>query len=240
MLQPASGRIFRLIPVIYTVLILLIGACAVYGAAQVEALYVYDLWLHPWPWFRDFMAHSIFEGEAFGGSDIGVLFAIICFFAWLARRRGKTILPWFSTLELRFIWLASLLTSIVSVHSLKWIISRARPKIIFTPEYLGIDPVGFLTRLRWPGFMPMDGPRGLTFNSFPSGHTAACAILMTVSYVCWRRKPGFSAAFFMIVMLFCVLMAVARSMAGMHWISDSIASFFITWAVIHSVHNFKG
>jgi membrane-associated phospholipid phosphatase len=232
-----SGRIFRLLYVIHPILILLLGACVVYGTAQVEALFVYELWQNPVPWFRDFMAHSIFEGEAFGGSDIGILFAMVCFFAWLARRRGRMVLTWFSVPELKFIWLASLLTSIISVHSLKWIVSRARPKIIFTPDYLGMDPVAVLTPMRWPGFMSIDGPRGLTYNSFPSGHTAACAILMTVSYVWWRRKPGFSLGFFVLVFLFCVLMAIARSMAGMHWLSDSVASFFITWAVIQTVHN---
>ncbi len=225
--------------VIYPTLILLAGAIAIYGAAQIEAVLVYQLWQQPWPGFRDFMAHSIFEGEAFGGSDIGIVFAVVCFFGWVARKRGKILLPFFSTSELRFIWLASLLTSIVSVHSLKWIVSRARPKIVFTPDHLGLDPIGFLSQLRWPGFMPIDGPRGLTFNSFPSGHTAACAILVTVSYVAWRRRPKFSAVFFLVVMLFCASMAIARSMAGMHWISDSIASFFITWAVIQAVHSFR-
>ncbi len=228
-----------MLPVIYSILILLIGAIAVYGAAQVEALFVYQLWQHPLPWFRDFMAHSIFEGEAFGGSDIGILFAIICFFAWIARRRGRMVFTTLSTSELKFIWFASLLTSIVSVHSLKWIVSRARPKFILTPDYLGADPMGFLTQLRWPGFMPLNGPRGLTYNSFPSGHTAACAILLTLSYVCWNQKPRYSVVFFWVVTLFSAAMAVARSMAGMHWISDSIASFFITWAVIHSVYSFK-
>jgi membrane-associated phospholipid phosphatase len=217
-------------------LIIVLGALVFCGVSQVEAPLVYEFWQKPVPWFRDFMAQSLFEGEAFGGSDFGVLFAVSCFVVWLVQRRAAVRSCWLSLAELRFIWLSGFWVSIVAVQSLKWMVSRARPKIFLKPEVLGADPVAFLTQLRWAGFMPIDGPRGLQFNSFPSGHTAACAILLTASYVFWRRRRSLSFALFFIIALLSSLMAIARCMAGMHWISDSIASFFMTWALIHAIY----
>jgi membrane-associated phospholipid phosphatase len=209
------------------------GLIAFCVANYVEAPMVYYLYDHPVVWFRDFMAQSVFEGGLIGGSDFGVIFAIVCFIDWLMRKRGKQIFTHFTDLELRFIWSSSLITSIITVHSLKWIVSRARPKMIFTPDFISQpDSFGLIHNMTWTGFLPWDGPRGYSFNSLPSGHAASCAILLTVAYIFWGKRQKIGMTIFSLITIFSALMAVGRSMAGMHWLSDGIASYFICWFVI--------
>lgn len=213
--------------------IVAVGAILFWHMAQIEAPMVAAYWLNPEPAFRDFMANSVYEGRSFGGSDIGVTLAIICFFTWIYTRHSSRKSALLTPKELKFVWLSSLTTALLAVHSLKWIISRARPKVILSPDM----PFESLSAMTWPGFMPLDGPRGLDWNSFPSGHTASCAILLSFAYILWPRNRALSLTAYFLVAAYCVLMGVARSMAGMHWLSDSVASFFLAWTVIHVMAN---
>ena len=211
------------------ILIVLVGSLLVWQMALIEALIVARFWLDPMPEFRDFMSQSIYEGEAFGGSDIGVSLAIISFLSWLWLVRSGKHSSFLAPQQLKFIWISGLSTALIAVHSLKWVVSRARPKIILRPD-LDLETLASMT---WPGFMPWNGPRGLSWNSFPSGHTASCAIMLAFVYVAWPRSRIVGTFVFLAVAAYCGLMATARSMAGMHWLSDSIASFFLAWMVIH-------
>lgn len=210
-----------------SIAILITGAVFTVWTSLGEAPFVAELYRQPWTEFRDFMANSYFEGRPFGGSDIGVSLAILSFLLWLRSRQSKS-----STRPPRhlllFLWLSSLITGLAVVHSLKLLISRARPKIVIT-ENLSFDAISSLT---WPGFLTWDGPRGPEFNSFPSGHTASCAIMLGYVYLLWPRQKLWALFTFITVLAFSGSMAIARSMAGMHWLSDSVASFFLAWFVI--------
>ena len=199
--------------------------------AHHEALIVSQIFKNPAVGFRDFMANSLYEGRSFGGSDFGVTMAILAFFLWLKARTNKKTPNSQSYSQLKFIWLTGLLTGICAVHSMKWIISRARPKIILTSD----TSEQILANMTWPGFMPLDGPRGIDWNSFPSGHTASCAIMLVYAYLAWPRSRIAGIFIFGSVAFYCGLMAVARSMSGMHWLSDSVASFFLAWLIIDLV-----
>lgn len=213
------------------ILILLFGIAAFCVVALYEPSIVWYFVQNPWPEFRDIMSQSIYEGGAPGASDIGVTAAIICFLAWLYERK-KTVSTKISSLEAkRFVWMSGI-TSVVVIHSLKWIVSRARPKIFFSQEALPAGGAEPLSGIHWAGFMPFNGPRGILFNSFPSGHTASCALLLTFCYIFAAKRAFLGYLYASLVIIFCALMAIARSMAGMHWLSDSVASFFITWAVV--------
>lgn len=199
--------------------------------ARHEALLVATAFRNPEIGFRNFMANSIFEGRSFGGSDFGVTLAIIAFLLWIFARHKKKTSLLFQQSQLKFIWLSALLTAICAVHSLKWIISRARPKLVITEELNN----HIIDAMTWPGFMPIDGPRGIDWNSFPSGHTASCAIMLAYTYLAWPRSKLTAVTIFLGVTLYSGLMGVARSMAGMHWFSDSVASFFLAWLIIDLV-----
>ena len=192
-----------------------------------------QLWQHPWPEFRDVMSSSFYEGGPMGVSDIGVTIAIICFFLWVPKRQKNQPSEFLSTENLKFIWQTGLLTAVISVHSLKWLIGRARPKVFFA-EHLGNQfTFDSLKQLRLPGFIPIFGPRGLSLNSFPSGHTASCAVLLVFCYILWPKHKLLSILLGAAIITLSCAMGAARSMAGMHWLSDSVASIFLTWAIIH-------
>jgi membrane-associated phospholipid phosphatase len=215
--------------------ILIVGAILFCWLASIEAPIVEALSQKPWVYFEKIMGRSLYEGGAFGGSDIGVTSAIICFLVWTARRGANSDLLGFSRQELKFVWVASLSVSLVFVHSLKTIVSRARPKIYFgnTSEW-AIQNIN-LSSMDWPGFLPISGPRGYGWNSFPSGHTACAAVLLCFAYIFYRKSRALGLGFGIAVFFYSVAMSIARSMGGMHWLSDSAASFFGAWAIIHEI-----
>lgn len=210
------------------VLILAIGATLFYLTGFRDAVWTFAFWRHPSPVFTDVMSRSFYEGEWPGISDIGVTVPLLAFFWWLKIRKSNGDRPLFAN-QLRFIFISGFFGAFVTIHSFKWLVSRARPKVFdrdVLPQ-LGIDPA----ELYLPGFMGWDGPRGTSWNSFPSGHAGTCAVLLALAYLIprthWARPLVLSA-----VIVLTASMAVARSMAGMHWISDSVASFFLVWATV--------
>jgi len=213
--------------------LIIVGSILFFLIGQIEAPIVAHLWLNPWPEFRDVMSNSFYEGGPMGVSDIGVTIAIICFFLWLPRRKKNQTSEILSRENLKFIWQTALLTACISVHSLKWLIGRARPKVFFGEHLINQLTVDSLKQLRLPGFMPIFGPRGLSLNSFPSGHTASCAILLVFCYILWPKNKSLSVLLGAAVITLSCAMGAARSMAGMHWLSDSVASIFLTWPIIH-------
>ncbi len=192
---------------------------------------------HPLQPFTTIMAQSLFEGEWPGGSDVGVLVGIIAFFSWIRLKwqqkspsKVRNNESHSQTLfTLRYIFLSGILAPFAAVHTFKWSVSRARPRT-FLEDVLPYLPSDH--DFSWlPGFMGLYGPRGYAWNSFPSGHSATCAVLLVFCYAI-PMSPTRKALTFAAVFLFTAVMAIARSMAGMHWISDSVASFFIVWIVI--------
>jgi membrane-associated phospholipid phosphatase len=201
--------------------------------ALIEVPYVLLLWQHSWDSFCDFMSRSVFESGSFGGSDIGVFIGIFAFFAWIMSKKFKKNILMLNASEWNFIWVSCLVIALLVVQSMKWIVSRARPKTLFASQDLSTIVADQYADLKWAGFMPLDGPRGYSWNSFPSGHTASCAMLLALSYIFWRRKRWQGYLTFALIVVFSFFMALARSMAGMHWLSDSVASFFIAWVLVH-------
>jgi hypothetical protein len=83
---------------------------------------------------------------------------------------------------------------------------------------------------------------GIYRGSFPSGHTAAVFILMTLVYAYggdpasgFRRRVStrlLGAA----VLAYSAAMGIASSMARSHWLSDVIGSVGMVWLVIHVLY----
>jgi membrane-associated phospholipid phosphatase len=183
----------------------------------------------------------MYEGALPGMSDIGVTLPILAFFMWLYYHRKQVTSPSIEVLKskLRFIFLCGLFAPFVTVQSLKWLVSRARPKIFISEVLPTLTETH--EHLFLPGFMGFTGPRGYSWNSFPSGHASTCALLLVLAYVFGNNKMQ-KSGIFLLVFALTGFMAVGRSMAGMHWISDSVASFFVVWAIIDLIYlrwNFK-
>lgn len=219
--------------VLVPLMIFTLGATCFCWLATIEAPLVYTLYQNPWVNFEQFMARSIYEGGAFGGSDVGVTLGILAYLLWLARRGANSQKFFFTQQELKFVWMSSLFSALIFIHSLKWIVSRVRPKLFFTetPDWTikGLD----LATLKWPGFLSFDAPRGIGWNSFPSGHAGSVAILLCYAYIFRRKNRYLGIAIGLLVFLYSSAMTVARSMGGMHWLTDGVASFFGVWVIIH-------
>lgn len=180
--------------------------------------------------FTNFMAQSVFEAEWPGGSDIGVIIPIIAFFYWLLLKKhsAEEQIQYIRN-RLRYIFLCGISAPLIAVHTFKWSFSRARPKVYISEILPTLNDQADLSWL--PGFMGIFGPRGYSWNSFPSGHSATCAVLISLCYL-FRPRSAQRMVGFVVVLMFTGFMAVSRSMAGMHWISDSVASFFLVWCVV--------
>ena len=211
--------------------LLFVGAICFCLMGLKDSVWTYALWRHPWPEYTHIMARSVFEGELPGVSDIGVVLPIAAFFIWLKRRRDPALARYAN--KLKFIFISTIMSSIIVVQTVKILISRARPKVFESEvlDKLNGDP----SSIWLPGYMGWDGPRGYSYNSFPSGHAASCAVLIALVYLFPATRIVARSLTASAVILLTAAMAVARSMAGMHWLSDSIASFFIVWAVVDLV-----
>ncbi|MCX6118274.1 MAG: phosphatase PAP2 family protein [Proteobacteria bacterium] len=197
-----------------------------------------DLFYDPNKNFALFMEQSVFSGQMIGGSDFGVFLIIYSLVTWLYYRykRSNNQMTSSNFLEkYRFIVVTGVLSTVLAVHSLKLLISRARPNLYFrelmnAPEY---------SHDYWlPGIEGIFGPKGYSWNSLPSGHSSTSAIFITMAYLLSSNSKSskiLPAFVFLSVLLYTMLMGVARSMSGMHWLSDSVASFFIVWTVTDAV-----
>ena len=130
---------------------------------------------HRIAWFDRWMAQSLFEGESLGGGDPVIFFlffvALAYFAAW---KKGPASRFYAWRPHLGFILVTAMTTSVMMVHSLKWVVGRARPSYVVK---------GLLPYTGWFEFGPHFITEGTYRGSLPSGHTAQVFILMTVAYI---------------------------------------------------------
>ncbi|NQT93755.1 MAG: phosphatase PAP2 family protein [Lentisphaerae bacterium] len=186
-----------------------------------------------WTTCAAWMSNSVFEGESIGGSDIPVFvlaFALFaCFRAW-GRHPSPRYVGWRP--QLGFVILSSFLVGVVFVHSLKYIMARARPYLVFDQGWPYTD---------WWILGPHDIAGGAYGGSFPSGHAAAAFLLMPVAYALFagahsrlRRAAGFALG--AIAVTYATAMSVYRGMDGSHWISDGVLMILMGWILVHVLY----
>lgn len=196
----------------------------------------WTLWLnqHKWHDLTKFMGRTAFEGDSWGGGDFGtslfVLATILYFVSWLVPKRflRDGWRPYWG-----FILTACLSTGIFMVHSLKWVVGRARPSDVME---------GAATYTEWFEMGSYFIAEGTYRGSLPSGHTSTVFFLMTITYILTGNR--YNQIFVRLIGLFwgattflyCLCMAVSRSMALCHWIGDCLLSIWLGWVIIHIVY----
>lgn len=179
----------------------------------------------------NFMGRSVFEGEAFGGGDIVVIYLLLPVAVYSLGWKDRLSDRWLAWRPAAgFVIASSLVGSLGLVHALKWVVGRARPHLVVFSD---------LPFTQWYEWGPHFITEGMYRGSFPSGHTSQAAVLMTLAYVL-AATPGFSrnqriAGWLsgMAAAGYAIVMGIARCMSLSHWVSDVIAGFFLPWTVQH-------
>ena len=234
--MPESGHISVIAGYRLFVLGLILLALVVTMTLLTGNDYAWTVWLHQHriPWIDDFLGRTVFEGEGLGGSDFAILFlamaVVLYIHAWRKpdHQKLKAWRPY-----LGFIVSSGLVSSVYMVHSLKWVMGRARPRMVIKKG---------MAFTEWFEFGPHYVTEGIYRGSFPSGHTAAVLSLLTLAYVL-AAGPSRSVAQRTVGLMwggvsiaYCFFMAIGRSMSLGHWLSDCLFSIFMGWALMHILY----
>ncbi len=187
-----------------------------------------------WEAFGKVMQRTLFNGGKPGLTDPAIILLLVNlgFYLYYSRKRASERLNKFRPL-FGFVFFCSLFTGLGLVHSLKWVLGRARP-------YLVLD--GKLPFSNWYEFGPQFVTDGIYYGSFPSGHTATIFLLITLSYYLINH-PGYGCKEKIagwiwggVVMIMTLMMIMGRSITLDHWLSDSIGMSILSWIFIHLIY----
>ncbi|MBT6615140.1 MAG: phosphatase PAP2 family protein, partial [Deltaproteobacteria bacterium] len=159
------------------------------------------------------------------GSDLGIIVQLILaagFFCSYPGSRFPRLQPYRPYLG--FAFFTALVTGVGLVHSVKWIMARARPYLVVKKGY----PFS-----HWFEFGPHHISDGYYFGSLPSGHTATAILLITLSYFMAAdrthtlRTRILGWIWGILTLLFASGMAIGRSMTLHHWLSDGFGIILV-------------
>lgn len=196
----------------------------------------WTLWLrqHRWTRMDRFMDRTIFEGEWIGGGDPVVVLLILAILGYLLAWKGRlraTMERWRP--HFGFALTCALITALQMVHSLKWVMGRARPKEVFEKG---------MAFSHWFEFGPHYVTEGIYRGSFPSGHTAQVFILMALAYILAadpqlsKRRRQWGWFWGAMALAYTLVMGVGRCMSFSHWFSDVIGALTLSWVVMHLIY----
>ena len=211
---------------------ILVAGAIVIMALSSRVDYPWTLFLgeHPWPVFVRVMGQTIFEGESFGGVDPVILFLMVVaaayYLAW--KKKSETLncqRPHFG-----FILTCAIVGGIYMVHSLKWLLGRARPESVIH---------GGLPFTEWFRLGPHFVTEGIYWGAFSSGHTAEAMLLFTVAYI-FAQTPGrstgqrvFGWGWGAAALLYALAVGIGRCMALGHWLTDVTGAIVLSWIIYH-------
>ena len=214
----------------------LIGAAGIVTlllAGPVDYAWTRAVATHTDTWFVVVMANSIFEGESPGAGDVALLYlacAVVLYI--LSWRTGSP--SWIRRLRPRlgYIVTTGLMTGLYTVHSLKWILGRARPRSVYK---------GHFDFSHWYEMGPQFVADGPFRGSFPSGHTACAFMFMALAYALAgsRGRPATRLAGFalgVISLSYAAAMGLARMMASAHWLTDVVGVIALNWFLMHAIY----
>jgi len=182
----------------------------------------------------EFMQRTMFEGSKFGASDPAIILVLLFSYAYFRSNPRKQVTGrWFSRPQLGFVVVTAITTGLGLVHSIKYIIGRARPDLVLDHGYQYTP---------WYKFGPQFVADGVFYGSFPSGHTAAVFLLITLSYILIFDPTRSGKAkilgwiWGLLTLAYTSLMVVGRCMTLDHWLSDSLGITFLCWIVTHLIY----
>jgi len=186
--------------------------------------------------FGRLMGRSIINGGIPGASDPAIIYQLLiaAFYFAYSRKRANPAFHQYRPF-LGFALFSCLFTGLGLVHSLKWIIGRARPNVVLKGDIR-------LPYTDWYEFGPQFISDGVFYGSFPSGHTATVFLMITVAYLLAgdrtnpikTRLSGWLWG--LVVLLYTSVMIVGRSMTYDHWITDSVGITLLSWISIHIIY----
>jgi membrane-associated phospholipid phosphatase len=196
----------------------------------------WTLWLreHRWAQLDRFMDRTLFEGEWIGGGDPVVILLILAtvgyYLAWKGFF-GAILVRWRP--HFGFALTCALITAIQVVHSLKWVMGRARPKEVVAKG---------LAFSHWFEFGPHFITDGIYRGSFPSGHTAQVFLLMALAYILIAdprlspriRRLGW--VWGVMALAYTLVMGIGRCMSFSHWLSDVVGALTTSWVGMHLIY----
>ena len=204
--------------------------------ALIPVDYAWTIWLrqHRIRWLDNWMDRTLFEGEGLGGGDPVILFLIlVVLLYYMAWKKGAASRLYAWRPHLGFIVVTAITTSVMMVHSLKWVMGRARPSLVMK---------GVLPFSDWFEFGPHFITEGTYRGSLPSGHTAQVFTLMALAYVLLLAVPKFKFQNLLgwlwgsFTLLYTLLMALSRCMKLSHWVSDVLFSMGCSWIIMHLIY----
>ena len=167
--------------------------------------------------FAAWMEQSMFEGEGFGGSDLGQLVPILSALGYLVYARRKLEPAHWLRGTLAYAASATLLATVLLIHLPKYTIARARPYQVYGKAQQPYSEWYQVRSERW----------GTRYSgSFTSGHVAATCMTFPLALVLAhsaRRRTRMAG--WMLgagTLALALAMAIARVMARKHWLSDGL------------------
>ena len=130
-------------------------------------------------------------------------------------------------------WAIALVVAVVLLVRRRWV-----DALLLTFSVVSADTISRVMKLAVNRARPpADLVLGLVERSpaFPSGHTIGTAALaLAVAYVWWRGRPGQTRAAIGLVIALAVtaLMATSRLYLAVHWLTDVLASTFLSFGVL--------
>lgn len=185
--------------------------------------------------YTDFFNYNVYEHKIFGIADIVVLFLLanlaLYALSFLSIFNKKTFWQKLRA-QSGFVISAGTTVALSLIHAWKWAFSRVRPYHVFNHD---ID-----NYTHW--FLPGKYTLQVGFNqgSFPSGHVATIAVLMTLFFFFPDRGRWARWLYAFLIFVLAAVMVWMRSMAGEHWFTDNVASYVIALWVFyffyHAIH----
>lgn len=229
--RKASGRV----PLLVLLGLIASGVLALLAVTPRDYAWTVALTAHGPSVFVDLTRRTLFEGALPGFSDIPLIGLLLTVWLYLRAQRGQasaTLRAWRPLLG--YLLVSALAAGLGTVHSLKWLMGRARPVEVLSWKKLDFSA--------WYEFGPHFVDQGIYRGAFPSGHTAAAFVVMGLAYVlamdpfASRRMRAGGLAVGLFALLLAVAMVLGAGMAERHWVSDGVGSVVLLWPVVHVIY----
>ena len=222
-------------PVRFLFTLTITGILVLFALAPLDRFAALFSYYYSFPHLAVFFNENLYEQGKFGLPDIVTLLLVGSGIAY-----GLSFSGHFPALkrirkEIGFVMNTGFFIAVSLVHSIKWAVSRARPHDVYP------DHIEDFTHWFEPGAYTLQV--GFNRGSFPSGHVATIAVLLTLTFFIpagkdhpeGRLKKRMASA---LILLLALVMGWYRMMNATHWLTDNIASLFLSVFFVYFFYYF--